>query len=254
MANRSIPNYTPPPSIQPPNEFFLNYFKLPDISFWEDDPTTQQEVNFARMAQVTRAVIIRAGQNTWEDIKFRTFWSLAKSAGLVRGSYWFYDSRANPKQQAEKWVDVLGDDPGEMELWCDFEERYGGRYQGWRSWFDFMERVKTLLPHKTLGIYTGYYYWQEFAAGVNYFAQYPLWIAAYNSMAPRVPPIWQDWSFWQFTDNGDGSLYGVESKNIDLSYFKGSEDEFLARYQVVPAQETIIAKFGNTLVEYRRTA
>ncbi len=38
-----------------------------------------------------------------------------------------------------------------------------------RYWFDFMERLKALLPDKKLGVYTGYYYWQEFAAGVTVF-------------------------------------------------------------------------------------
>jgi lysozyme len=246
--------FQPAPIIQPPKEFFLSRFMLPDVSFWQDDPTTPDGINFTKMAQMTRGVIIRAGQNLWEDIRFKTSWSNAKQAGLVRGSYWFYDSRANPKRQAEKWVEVLGDDPGEMELWCDFEDRYGGAYTGWRHWFDFMERLKVLLPNKNLGVYTGYYYWQELAAGVSYFAQYPLWIAAYNTTAPRVPPIWQDWTYWQFTDNGDGSLFGVESKNIDLNYFNGTEEEFLARYPKPQTQATLIARFGDTLVEYRRVS
>ncbi len=246
--------HQPTPSIQPPRDFFLTSFKLPDISFWQDDPTTPGDINFEKMAQMTRGVIIRAGQNTWEDIKFKASWQGAKASGLLRGSYWFYDSRANPKRQAEKWAQVLGNDAGEMELWCDFEERYGGPYQGWKHWFDFMERLKVLLPNKKLGVYTGYYYWLEFAAGVTYFSQYPLWIAAYNTEGPQVPPIWDDWTYWQFTDNGDGTLFGVESKNIDLNYFKGTEEEFLARYPTTQVQATLVAKFGNTLVEYRRVS
>jgi hypothetical protein len=49
-------------------------------------------------------------------------------------------------------------------------------------------------------------------------------------------------------------LFGVESKNIDLNYFKGSEEEFLARYPTTQQIATIVAKFGNTLVEYRRVS
>jgi GH25 family lysozyme M1 (1,4-beta-N-acetylmuramidase) len=238
--------------IHPNKEHGMTRFILPDISFWQDDPTTPQGIDFDKMAGMTRGVIIRAGQNLWEDVKFRSSWQGAKQAGLIRGTYWFYDSRADPKRQAELWADILGGDPGEMELWCDFEERYNGPHTGWRRWYDFMERLKVLLPHKQLGVYTGYYYWQEFAAGVAYFAQYPLWIAAYNTTGPRIPPIWQDWTYWQFTDKGDGSPYGVESKNIDLNYFNGTEAEFLARYSA--PQGTLIAKFGDTLVEYRRVS
>src|SRR5690606_39719293 len=85
-----------------------NYFKIPDVSFWQDDPTTPPGINFTKMKTLTHGVIIRAGQNLWEDNEFKISWANAKKAGLARGSYWFYDSRANPKRQAEKWVEVMG--------------------------------------------------------------------------------------------------------------------------------------------------
>lgn len=140
--------YQPKPVIQQKGTLFLTNFKLPDVSFWQDDPTTTQPINFRQMATMTRGVIIRAGQGTYSDRVFSTSWKNAKNAGLIRGSYWFYDSRVNPKRQAEKWVETLGNDPGEMEMWCDYEDRYGGPFGGWRNWFDFMERIKTLLPEK----------------------------------------------------------------------------------------------------------
>jgi lysozyme len=243
----------PTPIIQPRVQTVLTNFKFPDVSFWQDDPTTPQPINFQRMSSQTRGAVIRAGQGTNKDRVFDVSWKNAKNAGLIRGSYWFYDSRVNPKRQAEKYVEVLRNDVGEMEMWCDFEDRYGGQFTGWRHWFDFMERIRALLPDKKLGVYTGYYYWQEFAAGINYFGQYPLWIAWYNPEPPRIPPIWDDWLYWQFTDNGDGTLYGVESLNIDLNYFNGSESDFLARYpRPQVQQETLIATFGTVKVEYKK--
>lgn len=106
-----------------------DFFKLPDVSFWQDDPTTAPPINFQQMATQTRGVIIRAGQGTFRDRVFDTSWKNAKLAGLLRGSYWFYDSRVDPKRQAEKYVQVLGDDLGEMEMWCDYEDRYGERQE-----------------------------------------------------------------------------------------------------------------------------
>lgn len=254
MTKNQVRPHQPAPLIHPQKHAVLNNFKLPDISFWQDDPTTTQGINFVKMAEMTRGVIIRAGQGTYEDKVFQTSWKNAKQAGLIRGSYWFYDSRVNPKRQAEKWVEIMGNDTGEMEMWCDFEDRYGGQYTGWRHWFDFVERIRALLPNQKLGVYTGYYYFQEFAAGVRYFAQFPLWIAWYNPEEPLIPPIWDTWTYWQFTSNGDGALFGVESQDIDLSYFNGNESEFLARYPTSQTQATLIAKFGNTLVEYRRVS
>jgi GH25 family lysozyme M1 (1,4-beta-N-acetylmuramidase) len=229
----------------------MNY-QLPDFSFyqygWNESITViERYINFNETAQKTKGVIIRAGQNLWKDKAFDVSWRNSKAAGLLRGSYWFYDSRAHPKRQAEKWVETLGDDPGEMELWADFEERYGGDYRGWQKWYDFMERVKELLPHKQLGVYTGYYYFQEFASGVSYFSQYPLWIAAYGTTTPRIPPIWKTWLLHQFTDDYPSEGWGAESHEIDMNYFNGSEAEFLARYGVgeTPAvASTLTADFG----------
>ena len=81
-----------------------------------------------------------------------------------------------------------------------------------------------------------------------------MWIAWYNPEIPLVPSIWEDWLYWQFTDNGDGTLFGVESLNIDLNYFNGSETDFLVRYPTPQTQATLIAKFGETRVEYRRVS
>ena len=72
----------------------------PDVSFYQDDPETPQGINFVKMRQATDFVIVRAGQNLWIDPDFKYNYREAKQAGLYRGSYWFYDSRANPKRQA----------------------------------------------------------------------------------------------------------------------------------------------------------
>ncbi|MCE7859774.1 MAG: hypothetical protein DYG86_08320 [Chloroflexi bacterium CFX2] len=219
----------------------------PDVSFYQDDPETPQGINFTRMRQHAQFVIVRAGQNLWGDRDFKANWRGAKAAGLPRGSYWFYDSRIDPKQQAEKWVSMFEGDFGELPLFGDFEDTYNGGYRGWKHWYDFLERVKQLIPsNKEIGVYTGYYYWLENTVGVsiptaslNYFKQYPLWIAAYNPTGPSVPKPWDDWTLWQFTDNGDGAVYGVESLNIDLNYFNGDEDAFEQRFGVTlgPAPE-----------------
>lgn len=247
----------------------MNYYTLPDISFWQDDPTTPQGVDFGIMAKRTKGVIIRAGQNTWTDKNFTDHWKRAKEAGLKRGAYWFYDSRVSPKRQAELFAALLRNDPPEMEAWADFEDNYGGAFTGWGYWYDFMENFRMLAPNIPMGVYTGYYYWTErtqtyplkkpTANQLAYFAQYPLWIAWYNKTTPLIPKPWKEWLYWQFTDNGDGKLYGVESKNIDLNYFNGNEKDFEYLYGVIkfpndPPKEstTLVAKYGKNLVEYRR--
>jgi GH25 family lysozyme M1 (1,4-beta-N-acetylmuramidase)/uncharacterized protein YgiM (DUF1202 family) len=211
----------------------------PDVSFYQDDPTTPQHIDFAKMRNAADYVIIRAGQNLWPDRDLKRNWAAAKAVGLPRGSYWFYDSRADPKRQAELWVETMEGDLGELPLFADFEEAYGGPHKGWRKWFDFLERLKELVGQKEIAIYTAYYYWRDNAPNPNtepqnleYFHQYPLWIANYGVTTPSIPKPWgaNEWLFWQFTEVGDGKLYGVESKGIDLNYFNGDVDAFRKRF------------------------
>lgn len=209
-----------------------------DVSFYQDKKDTPQTINFQAMRDMGGAkfAIIRAGQNLWEDSLFDTSWKNAKGI-LPRGSYWFYDSRVDPKLQAKKWLASFNDpnDLGEFYFWCDYEDRYGGPFGRWQDWYNFMEHLKELRPGIKLGVYTGYYYWLERTVGagipkasLNYFAQYPLWVANYGVKSPLVPAPWKTWTLWQYTDNGDGTKYGVESLNIDLNYFNGDADAFRA--------------------------
>lgn len=51
--------------------------------------------------------ILVTGQGLFPDKVFHTSWQNSKKAGLLRGCYWFYDSRATPKSQAELWISAL---------------------------------------------------------------------------------------------------------------------------------------------------
>ncbi len=220
----------------------------PDVSFYQDDPGTPEGIDFVKMRQNAEFVIIRAGQNLWPDSDFAYNWGAARDAGLPRGSYWFYDSRAEPKRQAELWVQQLGNDLGELPLFADFEESYGGPYKGWQTWYDFLERLKALVGGKEICIYTAYYYWTDNAPNattqpdnLDYFHQYPLWVANYGASKPRVPKPWgeEEWLFWQYTESGNGTQYGVESNAIDLNYFNGDLDTFRQRFGLQTPEEEI---------------
>lgn len=132
----------------------------PDVSFYQDEDSTPEGIDFFKMRERADFVIIRAGQNRWIDPDFATNWKEAKKAGIPRGSYWFYDSRVEPQEQARLWRDALGDDRGELPLCADFEESYGGPHAGWEKWYAFLEYLKDLMPDKEIIIYTGYYYWR----------------------------------------------------------------------------------------------
>jgi lysozyme len=213
----------------------------PDVSFYEDDPETPQGIDYVKMRASAGYVIIRAGQNLWVDSDFKLNWRESKLAGLPRGSYWFYDSRAEPKRQAEMWVQQHDGDFGELPLFADLEESYNGSYKGWKNWYTFLERLKELTSGKEIAIYTAYYYWRDNApnattqaSNLEYFHQYPLWIAHYNTLEPLIPLPWKkgEWLFWQYTEAGDGKLYGAESKGTDLNYFNGDLAALRTRFNL----------------------
>jgi|GEM_PF-1336650 len=215
----------------------------PDVSFYQNAIETPEGINFVTMRSLAEYVIIRAGQNLWIDRDLKANWRDAKSAGLPRGSYWFYDSRADPKRQAELWVQALGNDLGELPMFLDLEENYKGLYTGWKNWYVCLERLKVLVGKKEIGIYTGYYYWRDHAPNaltqpknLEYFHQYPLWMANYNVAKPNIPKPWaaNEWLFWQYTSNGDGLAYGAESASIDLNYFNGTAEALRTRFHLPP--------------------
>lgn len=219
----------------------------PDISFYDNNIETRKGIDFKKMLSVSYFVIIRAGQNLWVDRDIDVNWHSAKQAGIPRGSYWFYDSRADPKRQAELWVQSLKGDLGELPMFLDLEDTYRGRYNSWRDWYVFLEYLKLLVGKKEIGIYTGYYYFKDHGPNrytqrqsLDYFRQYPLWIANYSAIRPLIPPPWgrNEWLLWQFTARGDGIAYGAESKGIDLNYFNGSLKNFNKRFKL-PSQPSL---------------
>ncbi len=198
-----------------------------DISFY------QSIADFDTMLKNgVQGVIIRAGQNKWIDTKSETFMSAAEDAGMPAGSYWFYDSRVAPKIQAETWKQVLGKHKTPLYCWADYEENYGGSFSGWKNFYNFLEACKSLMPDRKFGIYTGYYYWLEHspitAASLNYFGQYPLWLAWYTADLSyvKIPKPWTKITIWQKMSSGDGAKYGVGSREVDIDSFLGTHEDF----------------------------
>ncbi len=205
-----------------------NRLLLTDVSFYE------APIDFNKMKSAgVKATIVRAGQNLWTDPSFRQFWFDAKKAGLWRGSYWFWDSRVSPQKQAELWIDLMQGDLGELPLFVDLEEHFNGQYKGTENIKLFMEELKRLAPNKEQIIYTGYYWWIENVSTSynDYFKQYDIWLADYDS-EPSVPRPFSKWLIWQFDDKGSGEKYGCKGGAVDLNYFNGNEEEFMARFKL----------------------
>ena len=197
-----------------------------DISFYVG------ETDFQQMSDAgAEFVFLRAGQGGWEDTMFKE--NQEKSRGIIpRGSYWFFDDRYSPASQAELYISILGDDFMELPLVVDYELDYNGDYAGWEKLSSMIIKLKEFAPDKKILIYTGNYYWKDHSPAEGtpqseWFADYELWMAAYNDRPvedQNVPYPWYEMLIWQFTGNGDGQKYGVSSLGIDLNWFVGTEE------------------------------
>lgn len=213
----------------------------PDVSFYQDNNNTPQQINFNQMRTAgADFVIIRAGQNTWADPDFAYNWKAAKAAGLPRGAYWFYDSRATPISQAKLFASLIVNDLPELGAWLDLEETYGGSYQGWQNWRLCLESLRISLPR--VGIYTAPFYWMErrpsTSEALSFFKSFELWIAHYNVTTPLIPGPWTSAVFWQYGTPALGIQYGCESVEIDMNYFNGDQQAFENYFNLAPSQPT----------------
>jgi GH25 family lysozyme M1 (1,4-beta-N-acetylmuramidase) len=208
-----------------------------DVSTWQDAPTTPVHIDFQKMRDYgAAAVIIRAGQGNWVDPDFPISWQNAKGI-LPRASYWYYDNRYPPQEQARKYWQIIKYDLEGM-CWLDLEDRQAGLYAGWRNWYDFCEELKALYPAVRIGIYTGFYYFWDYVTFATlqqreYFRQYPLWLAWYgkdpfepNYNTILTPLPWLEYDILQTGTPAIGHDAGVESVEIDLDYFNGDAAKF----------------------------
>lgn len=206
-----------------------------DVSFYEVTEDGKQ-IDFEKMKSAgVKFCIVRAGQNLWPDNTCKRNISECKRLGIPYSSYWFYDSRIEPKKQAELWKQTIGDDLGQLPLFFDAEEEYNGPYKGSKNWRIFIDHFKTLVGNHEIGLYSGFYYFKDNCSEVDkfYFKDFSLWLADYDSM-PQVPAPLTKLEFWQFSDKGDKVKYGTPGGSVDLNYYLGTEEEFSSRFGILP--------------------
>ena len=199
-----------------------------DVSKWQDDNSTPQRMDFKKAYDAgARFVFIKASQACWMDEDMLYNWKSAQDAGLLRGAYHFLDWKAGAVEQANFFCGVLEKDPGELPPVVDYEFRTGVPYNAASQLELVCETVEERLGKFPL-IYTSPYYWKEYGSADEWWNLHDLWIANYNVEKPFVPPPWDAWTFWQWTDKGDGKLFGAESYGLDMNWFNGSLDALMA--------------------------
>lgn len=225
-----------------------------DVSIW-DPIVAWQNFNWD-------FAIIKASEGTVEDPKFKKQWEAARS-NVIRSAYHFFRPSVDPVMAARKFVQILGNDLGEMPMVNDLEAT------------DNIEDISIVakraitfnkeIKHMT-GITPIIYSSPNFLSVIRShlypeFAQYPLWLAqyyydnltveqrssviqsvidgAYRPTWPQPPRPWTSVPLWQFTAKGLPQSvpgYPLGSKlAVDINLYKSATRQALIdEFKITP--------------------
>jgi lysozyme len=173
------------------------------------------------------------------DAQFAGNWLRIRGSGLMRGAYHFFWPLADPADQADNYVQTVGMlMPGDLPPALDIEESFLKVHPDQDVWMtiapanrlpmilNWLTRVEHELGLKPIIYSRQNYLVSLLGNGLAELAGYPLWIAHYTAAAqPGVPPAWNAWAFWQYTDKG--SVDGITG-DVDHNHFNGNLDNLKA--------------------------
>jgi len=202
-----------------------------DVSHWQGD------IDFAKMyAAGARFVFLKASQATWTDRRFIQNYNAARQTLLLVGMYHFLDWTKPAVEQALYFADLVRAYPPDLPPVLDYECRTSApaREKAVAEAKAFVMEVERYTSTRVM-LYTSRGYWNEYGSDDRFWVDVPLWFAYYTNLpimiTDLIPPRpFRSIEFWQFTERGDGALYGVQSKQIDLNYFNGTAQDLLNRY------------------------
>lgn len=222
-----------------------------DLSHWNFEPG--EIIDWELFKQYYSFVIVKATEGKQViDSAFEMIWTGAKWANVPRAAYHYFKFRSGSysRDQAEHFWNVIGDDPGEMEMWGDFEERAAGDYSlaSRREWIEkFLKNMSEQSGVDDIGCYTSPGWWDTYIANatngntdlprlMNPSRPRSLWVANWYVGAPKLPYDWRvrygdhAWVVWQDTNKEDGTPAGIPDMTIDGNWFNGTYAQFNERY------------------------
>jgi len=149
-------------------------------------------------------VIHKATQGiTVVDAKYNARRQRALDAGLLWGAYHFGTKR-DPIQQADHFLETTNPTDADL-LVLDFEPNGESGTMTLSQAEQFVTRVQSQTG-RFPGLYSGQAFLRE-KIGTNTTTVLKncfLWIARYSENLPVVPPAWQTFTIWQYTDGNAG--------------------------------------------------
>lgn len=204
------------------------YVRGVDVSKW------QGAIDWSQVAAagIEYAFIRSSYGLTGVDNYFDTNWAAAREAGVLRGSYHYFNPTYGGAEQARNMLAQFDDpeDLGELPLVVDVEESSGAPTPAVYASrvIDFVDTIEAETGRRPM-IYTGGYFWDTYVASTA-LADLPVWVAHYfndrsTAHCPNTPNAWGAWAFWQHTEMA--SVSGI-SGGVDGDVFDGTYEQLLA--------------------------
>lgn len=215
---------------------------IADVSRGEDDPKTPVTIDFQKMkAGGVVACYFRATNGKAPDATLPIFRKNCEGVlpwgvfGVLRP----LSEGVTTKVQAEAFIDTVGDNPGLMPIGFDWEVEGAT----WQQADEYLAILEAAYPKQEIIDYSRVEYLRRMLpnrilqnAKYNRFAKLAVWQAQYGVTAPSDLPAGFTRVLWQFTDRADASKFGIiEAKQLDMSYFDGTLEQFQARFRLSPA-------------------
>lgn len=200
-----------------------------DISHYQGD------VDFdVLMYKPVRFCIIKATQAA-ENPKFQRNWAGCKEIGLTRGAYHLIELDKDISSQVYLYLSVVRFEPGDLPAFLDVETSQiddlddpalaSARILQWLSEVYELTGARPVLYISARGL-------GKLEGHTDGLDQYGLWIVDYEdpepglTQQPKLADPFFHWRFWQWTSDGPGHDYGMESEGLDMDYFNGCRHDF----------------------------
>ena len=223
--------YTLPLSVNQVKNYFFQFFYSPKVPtgpyiYGIDVSEYQGIINWESVSQINDGhqinfVIVRstAGRNK-RDRFFTSNFREAKKHNFIRGAYHYYRPNENSNDQASNFIKNVKLASGDLPPILDIEkissvQSLKSLKTGIKNWLNIIEDHYGIKPI----LYTGAHYYKDYLK--DEFTNYHIWIANYNQV--EDPLRNQNWSLWQFSDNG--SVRGIKGP-VDLDLFNGNLADF----------------------------
>lgn len=194
-----------------------------DVSRWQHPDGQAIAWDQVRTDGQSFAVIKASEGASWTNDHLAEDAAQAGANGLQVGTYHYARPGEDPRAQAQHYA-VQYNQVGNHSLppVLDLEVAEGQSPEQLAGWtHEFMNELESLTG-RTPMLYTYRYFWIEQMANSTEFANYPLWLAAYQPTAPQPVGGWDKVDMWQRSDSG--RVAGIAG-NVDLNVFNGDENQ-----------------------------